>query len=160
MTSELPRPVVVDRMPGVFAVEASAEECAALALRLRIDTVQAVTCRFALRRQGNIIEAEGALDARVVQTCVVTLAPVEQRVAERFIVRFVPAGQETDDEDPESPDELAYDGSSIDLGEAAAQQLALALDPYPRSPGAVLDESAQDAPETPFSRLSALRTKL
>ena len=159
MTSELARPVVVDRLPGTLTVEATVEECAALALRMRVPEVLAMTCRFALRRQGNMIEAEGALDAQVVQSCVVTLEPVQQRVAERFIVRFVPEGQEADEDDPEAPDELSYAGSSIDLGEAAAQQLALALDPYPRCPGAVLDESAQDVADAPFGRLSELRSK-
>ena len=38
-----------------------------------------------------------------------------------------------------------FDGSAIDIGEAAAQQLALALDPYPRAAGASLAGSADAA---------------
>ena len=33
-------------------------------------------------------------------------------------------------------DTVFYTGGAIDLGEAAAETLALALDPFPRSPGA------------------------
>ena len=118
------------------------------------------TCRFSLRRHGNTVEAEGALDAAVVQSCVVTLDPVTQRVAERFVIRFVPAGRESeDDDDPDSPDQIPYEGRSIDLGEAAAEQLALALDPYPRCPGAILDPAAQDPEEGGFAGLSVLRPK-
>jgi hypothetical protein len=41
-----------------------------------------------------------------------------------------------------------FEGDAIDIGEAVAQQLALALDPYPRAPGASLEgggDSAQPA---------------
>lgn len=157
---ELTRIVVVDKLPETFVVEAEASECAALAARLQIVGVRAVTCRFSLRRHGSTVEAEGALDAEVVQSCVVTLDPVAQRVSERFVVLFVPEGRESDDDDdPDSPDQIPYEGRSIDLGEAAAEQLALALDPYPRSPGAVLDPAAQDPSEGGFAGLSVLRPK-
>ena len=56
-------------------------------------------------------------------------------VTEAFTVRFVPAGTEDDDPDPESVDEIPYAGGRLDLGEAAAEQLALALDPFPHKPG-------------------------
>lgn len=158
--TELPRPVSVDRLPHAFVVEATAAECAALALRLRIPAVLALSCRFTLRRQGDVIEAEGTLDAEVVQDCVVSLEPVTQRVADRFTVRFVPAGLETDDIDPESPDELPYEGGLLDLGEAAAEQLALSLDPYPRCPGASLDPLASELDDGPFAQLAPIRRKL
>ena len=157
---ELSRIVIVDKLPDAIVVEADAAECAALAERLRIVEVQSLTCRFSLRRHGNTVEAEGALDAAVLQSCVVTLDPVAQRVAERFVILFVPAGREPEDgDDPDSPDHIPYEGRSIDLGEAAAEQLALALDPYPRSPGAILDPAAQDPAEGGFAGLSILRPK-
>ena len=43
---------------------------------------------------------------------------------------------------------------TIDLGEAAAEQLALALDPYPRAPGAVL-EMEEEPEAAPFAALAA-----
>ena len=64
----------------------------------------------------------------MVQTCVITLEEFEAEVEERFILRFVPAGSESDDPDPETEDEVGYANGVIDLGDAAAEQLALALD--------------------------------
>ena len=157
MTSELVRAVSVDRLPASLVVEASAEECRALADRMRIEAVSSLWCRFALRRRGAVVEASGELRAEVVQACVVSLEPVAQSVEDAFTLRFVPAGTESPDDDPEAPDELPYEGSTIDLGEAAAEQLALALDPYPRHPDAALD-SVVDEPEAgPLAALAALR---
>ena len=88
----------------------------------------------------------------------VSLEPVEQRVTEQFAIRFVPAGTEREDDDPESPDEVPYEGRTIDLGEAAAEQLALALDPYPRAPGVTLDSRGEaDGEDGPFGTLRRLR---
>ena len=70
----------------------------------------------------------------------VTLDPVPARIDERFEVDFLEGIQpavadlELDAEAAEAP-EPAPDGW-IDLGELAAEQLGLALDPYPRRPDA------------------------
>ena len=157
MKPELSRVVQVERLPPGLTVEATEAECAALAARLRIPAVEAVTCVFALRRRSGAVVAEGALDARVVQSCVVSLEPVEQAVSERFTLHFVPRGREQGDDDPDSPDEAPYDNGRIDLGEAAAEQLALALDPYPRRPGAALDPVATAEGDEPPSGLASLR---
>ena len=160
--AEFSRPVAVDRLgakPFEVEVTATPDECAALARRLAIPAVLALSCRFRLRR-GDVgrIAAEAELRARVVRECVVTLDEFEADVAEAFRLVFVPAGTE-DDDDPESDDEIPYDGGAIDLGEAAAEQLALALDPYPHKPGAELPAEAQGAPESPFAVLGRRRQR-
>ncbi|MCW3473950.1 YceD family protein [Limobrevibacterium gyesilva] len=158
---ELHRPLSVDRVTasGLEAVvEASDSERAALARRLGIPDVLALTCRFRLTpSQGGVVMAEGVLRGRLVRVCVVSLDAFEADVEERFRVRFVPAGTESDDLDPESDDEIGYSGSVIDLGEAAAEQLALGLDPYPRKPDADLPEAARAQDESPFAALARLR---
>jgi hypothetical protein len=45
----------------------------------------------------------------------------------------------------------------IDLGEATTEQLALALDPFPRKPGAEIPPEAKEAPEGPFAALGRIR---
>lgn len=163
MTVELHRPVAVDALaPGgeEFVVQASAAECAALAARMRLPAVLSLRCRFRLLPGlAGGVAADGWLEAEVVQTCVVTLEDFSATLAEAFAVRFVPAGAEADDLDPESPDEIPYAGGVLDLGEAAAEQLALALDPYPRAPGATLPEVSGPAEDSasPFARLAELR---
>ncbi len=159
--AELERLFPLDRLGAratEFVVEADEAECAALARRFAIPAVNALRCRFRLRRAApGIIDADGTLQARVVRTSVVTLEDFPQDVAERFQLRFVPAGQEGDDEDPDAPDDIPYGGTALDLGEAAAEQFALALDPYPREPGATLPETAADPDPQPFAALAPLR---
>ncbi|MBV9776353.1 MAG: DUF177 domain-containing protein, partial [Acetobacteraceae bacterium] len=90
--------------------------------------------------------------------CVVTLDEFEAELTESFTVRFVPEGAESPEIDPEAEDEIPYRGRTIDLGEAVSEQLALALDLYPRRPGALLPE-AEAAPPGPFAGLGALRRR-
>ena len=164
--SELRRMLPLDRLGTgwtEFVVEAGDGECQALAARLEIPSVLALRCRFRLKagRRG-VVAAEGMLDARLVRECVVTLEPFEVEVAEAFRVRFVPAerlAEEPEDAevDPDSDDEVGYEGQSIDLGEAAAEQLALGLDPYPRRPGVALAEDEAPAVGGAFAALAGLR---
>lgn len=167
MSPELYRPVAADRIGTdtlEVTVEANAAECAALAARMQIPALQSLTCQYRLERSvGEGIIARGRLRARVVQTCVVSLDEFESVLDEAFSVRFVPAGQESAQIDPDADDEIPFEGGVLDLGEATAEQLGLALDPYPRKPGVTLPEDTapeQAAPEQaphPFAALAARR---
>lgn len=141
-------------------VEADAAEREALARRFGIPSIGRFRAELLLRPEPDgSVRAEGRLEAEVVQSCVVTLEPVPQRVEEAVTLRFLPPGREPD-EGPEEVDEVetGQDGTA-DLGEALAEQLALALDPYPRAPGAALPEAATDAPAHPFAALGRLRDR-
>jgi uncharacterized metal-binding protein YceD (DUF177 family) len=157
---EFHRPFVVDRVGEgcEHMVEATPAECAALAQRMGIPALLFLSCRFSLHdiRRGSVL-AEGRLRATVRRECVVSLDLFDMKLRDNFRIRFVPSGRETNDEDPESDDEIPYDGNSIDLGEAAAEQLALSLDPYPRKPDAVLTELDPEAEASPFAALLRLR---
>ncbi len=160
------RPVPAARVTEAeqaFPVEATAAECTALAARMGLVALRALACSFRLRRLASgadfAIEARGRLRAEVVQTCVVSLDPFPAVVEEAFTVHFVSAGDcPAEDDlagfDPEAVDEIPIAGGVLDLGEAAAEQLALALDPYPRKPGAVLPaEQEPPAAGHPFAAL-------
>lgn len=163
VTPELSRLVPLDRLgsrPLEIEVVADEVEARAVALRLGIPAVTALRCRFTLLRRSDdvsVINAQAELTARVVQVCVIDLEPFEAPVSERFELRFVPAGQESLDDDPESPDEIAYDLSTLDLGEVSVEQLALALDPFPRRPGAVMQDPVDEPTASPFAALIARR---
>jgi hypothetical protein len=161
MTPELHRPLMVERVgPGGldYVVEASRDECAALAHRMNLPAVLSLTCRFRLEQDlAGALVARGHLIARIVQTCVVSLDDFTATVEERFVVRCVPEGMESDDPDPEALDEIAYTGGIVDLGEAAAEQLA--LDPYPRCPGAVLADIEVEPEPHQFANLDALKRR-
>lgn len=161
MTPEFPRPLLLERIGAAghdSTVTADAAECAALAGRMRLPVIQTLICRFRVRAApGACFVAEGQLRASVTQTCIVSLDDFPAEVAEDFVVHFVPAGTENEDPDLDSVDQIPYAGAMIDLGEAVAEQLALALDPYPRKPGAALDPESGLTPENPFARLAAWR---
>lgn len=161
MSPELHRPTAVDHVGPAgldVTVEATADELAALARRMGLPAVLSLTCAFHLHRDvAHRIVGRGHLHAEVMQTCVVSLEDFPAAVKEQFSVFFVPAGEETEDDDPAAPDEISYENGVIDLGEAAAEQLALALDPYPRAPGAELPDCAKDPEEHAFAALAALR---
>ena len=156
---EMQRPFPITRIgAGIrFLVESRPGEREALARRMGLLAIDALTCRFDLRRDvGDAIEASGLLLARVTQTCVVSLEAFDADIAESFSVRFVPAGTERDDLDIEADDEIGYEGGVLDLGEATSEQLALALDPFPRKPGVELDPEIT-LPEAPaFAALAKL----
>ena len=146
-------------------VEADAAERQALAARLDVPAIGALVCRLRVSptdsSRSGVFVADGRLTARVVRTCVVTLDEFEGTVDEVFHVYFVPATtQEASSHawlDPEADDEIPYHGSTIDLGEAATEQLALALDPYPRKPGGELPAETRDDEASPFAGPAGLR---
>ncbi|MGE0416858.1 MAG: DUF177 domain-containing protein [Acetobacteraceae bacterium] len=162
MTPELHRPIALERIgPNGhdMTIEATAAECAALAARMGLPAVLSLTCAFHLVRDDRTVLARGHLVARVMQTCVISLEDFEDTIEDRFRVRFVPSGEEEDNDDPDSDDEIPYEGHLIDLGEAAAEQLGLALPPYPRMPGAELPTAEEEEVRNPFAALAALKPK-
>ena len=160
---EMHRPIAVDRVgPHGHAAEikATTAECAAIAGRLRLPSIASLRCRFQLHPlPGGRVAASGSLHVVLSQICVVTLEPFTATIKEEFRIRFVPDGRESDDPDPESEDEIPYPDAEIDLGEAAVEQLALALDAYPRAPGAILAEAPDDDAALPFAGLAGFGRK-
>jgi hypothetical protein len=159
MTAELTRLIglsKIDRTGVDIVVRATSEECAALAARMAVPAIGSLECFYRLTAEGNgaTIFARGRLRAQVTRVCVISAEDFETSIDDEFEIRFVPAGTETDDPDPDLPDEIPYQGDTIDLGQAAAEQLGLALDPYPRMPGAALPDTADDQTISPFSALS------
>lgn len=122
-------------------IEAEESERAALARRFDLIGVERLAADYTLRRDAVGVVATGHLSAAVTQACVGTGDPVPARVEEDFALRFVPeptaaGGDEEVELDEDELDTVFYSGGAIDLGEAAAETLALALDPFPRSPAA------------------------
>ena len=157
------RLVAVDRLPegGARAkIEASAEECAALAREFKIPTVHSLTGEYHVKGTTRRIHVKGIVRGRVTQVCVVTLDPFDTEVAEEVDVDFSehiePQPEGRDEADLNRPDEIV--NGKIDLGALTAEFLALGLDPYPRKPGVAFDEPAAGADEaSPFAALNRLK---
>lgn len=136
------------------AVETDADERAALAAFLGVPAVPALSARLEVRpwrRYG--LRVTGRVTGAVEQECVVTLEPVVQEIDEAVDLRFEPARDEEERADPERAREVLVDplgedppepmsGGTVDLGAIAAEHFALAIDPYPRAPGAVFEAPA------------------
>ena len=171
MTPEFARPFRLDELggaPRAVSIAADEDERAALAARFGLIGIERLEATAELAREGDIVTATGRLEADVAQACVASGEPVPAKIAEDFALRFVPAGGQPDAEEVELEesdlDEIDYEGGSIDLGEAVAQTMALALDPFPRAAGA--DEKLREAgvlgeeDAGPFAALKALKDKL
>lgn len=158
--ADFPRPLVLALVaPDGCDRTLTAEppECEALARRFGILAVESLAAQLRLWPESDgAVRCSGELRAVVVQDCVVSFEPVRQTVTDPVALRLLPPGREPAD-GPEDPlDEIAAGNDGmVDLGEALAEQLALALDPYPRAPDAVLPAAAGGAMENPFSVLAA-----
>ncbi|HMI21088.1 MAG TPA: YceD family protein [Sphingomonas sp.] len=171
MTPEFSRPYRLDELGGgvrAVTIEANEAERAALAVRFGLIQIDALAVTAELVRENDAVVATGKLRARVVQACVASGAPVPAKIAEDFALRFLPEAEVDAAEEIElhenDLDVIPYEGSAVDLGEAAAQTLALALDPFPRAPDAEEKLRAAgvigEADAGPFAALKALRDKL
>lgn len=147
--------------------EATAEERARIAEDLDLVSCDALKANIVLVALGaGRYRMSGTLSARVTQSCVVTLEPVEQRVKESFDLEFWPAGSlpEVGEKEVEAlgvPDVEPIDHGWIQDGRVILELLSSALDPYPRKPGASFEwkEADEDgaAPENPFAALKKLK---
>ena len=111
----------------------------------------------------------GHVSARIGQTCVVTLDPIENEIDEAIDLMFAPPEQipaladlvdddiESEAEIPDPPEPII--NGMIDLGRLATDALLLGVDPYPRKPGAVFEPQvvAADPEDHPFAALKALK---
>ena len=144
---------------------ADERERRAVAERLGLPSIHRLEAHAVLYRTTEGIRAEGRVAASLEQSCVVTGEPVPAHVDEAFAIAFMrePEVRRSDEEielDPNDCDVVFHDGSTIDLGSAIADTLALGLPAYPRSPGAeaALKEAGilTEAEASPFAALAQL----
>src|ERR1043166_6500951 len=137
-------PIRRDEVPetGLYMeIEADAAARAAVAAAAGVNEVPQLTAAFDVARHGRDgLRVVGTVSARVHQTCVVTLEPVENELAEHVDLVFVPPsalGPVDSDlnlgAEAIEPPEVLIDGV-VDLGAVAAEFLMLGIDPYPRKP--------------------------
>lgn len=126
------------------------------------------------RKDGLTLECR--FEADLAQNCVVTLEPVSEHVSEEFRQRYLPEKEieRAAREVPGSEREIAIDieaddapepleDGGINIGEAVAERLALAMNPYPRKPGVnfetqpVEEGDASEEKPNPFAVLEKLK---
>jgi uncharacterized metal-binding protein YceD (DUF177 family) len=121
--------------------------------------------------RGGRFHVTGRVQARIGQTCVVTLDPIENDIDEPIDLIFAPPDQipeladlvdeaaESEAEVPDPPEPI--DNGTIDLGRVATDAMFLAIDPYPRKPDAAFEPLvvAADPEDHPFAALKALKVE-
>lgn len=144
-TSELTRMVKARPLPaGAVVIEASDAERALLAARFGLGAVESLRAEVALEQKPSAIRATGQLRAAILQPCAVSGDELPVTINEPIDLRFVeqhhrPVPNEEDIEielEADDCDEIAFTGDMFDLGEAVAQTLGLAIDPYVEGPNA------------------------
>lgn len=160
----LSRPVDVMNVPpqGMeVQVQATREECTALAQDFGLPAIHELSGDFKLTGSAKGINVKGRVKATVTQICVVSLDPFDSTVEEEVEVDFaessgMPPEPPTEMHEYEPPDEIV-DGQ-IDLGALTAEFLALGLDPYPRKPGVDFSyKDPADQEDSPFAALGKLK---
>lgn len=168
-------PVTVAHIPDTGLhreLEASAAERQAMADLAGVRDILSAQASFdVVPKSGGRVQVTGHVRARVGQTCVVTLDPMESEIDEEVDLIFAPEAEvrrladlieegQDDEEPPEvaDPPEAVVNGI-IDLGRIATDALFMAIDPYPRKPGVVFEAevAALDPEDHPFAALKALQ---
>ena len=166
-------PVSVAQIPdgGLHReIEADAPARAAMAETAGLRDIASARAAFDLsHRSGGRVHVAGRVQAKVGQTCVVTLEPIENAIDEEVDLMFAPAEEiapqiDADDDDgvstvPDAPEPI--ENGMIDLGRLATDVLYLAVDPYPRKQGVVFEPevTAVDPADHPFAALKALQAE-
>lgn len=162
---EFSRLVAVARLgsePFRQRIEATAEEREQLSARFGLLALDRLAAEVELRRQSHeVILLEAEFDAEFEQCCTVSLEPVRGSACDRFSLVYGRA-DDVGHEIVLSGDEPAFEpltGEMIDIGEAVAQGLSLALPDFPRHPDAVIEDvpAIELQPEGPFASLARLR---
>lgn len=141
MTPEFSRPERVDTIgsdPRAVSISATEAERAAIARRFDLIAVDRLAAELSVRRTASGIAVEGKVSAAATQACAITGDPLPVTIDEPVALRFVDAAA-TEEElelDADGLDTVEIENGAVDLGEVAAETLALALDPFPRGPGA------------------------
>jgi hypothetical protein len=166
-------PIVVEQIPDTGLhrdIEASAAAREAMAELGGLREILSASASLDVTpKSGGRVHVEGRIRARIGQTCVVTLDPIESEIDEPIDLIFAPPEQipemaalvdeaaESDVEIPDPPEPIV--NGAIDLGRLATDALFLGVDPYPRKPDAVFEVPVvpPDPEDHPFAALKALQ---
>lgn len=164
---EWSRIIDIRHLPGTaMAIVADADERRRLAGRFDITAIDDLVATVTFAADGNRISVSGRIKAAIVQACAISGEDFPVAIDEPVDLRFVPQREALPPDEEielsaEACDEIEYDGLTFDLGEALAQTLALAIDPFAQGPEAdrarIAHGLAGEGESGPFGALAALR---
>lgn len=157
-------------------VEADEQERQSVAEHAGVEAIHELRADLTLYRwRKDGVRLSGSLAARIEQTCVVSLEPVLQEIDEGLSMLFLPEGSRFARPEEQHNGELVLDplgedipdtfsGGRIDVWQPLLEQFLLAIDPWPRAPGAAREgalgqpASGDERSESPFSVLKQLKS--
>ncbi len=175
LPSPITRGVMTTDVPGDgrhVSLKPTAAEIDALIAFAGVVAISGFTAELDVRPWGKTgFRVTGQVTADVIQSCVVTLEPVEGRVDETVEVKLAPLADAERYAPKASPEgeiiiDIAaddvpdfFDGPTIDVGAIAVEFFMLGLDPYPRKDGAEFAPLPDPgkAEVSPFAKLAALK---
>jgi len=135
---------------------------------LRLEEVKSLAADLHLRAWRDGMEVAGRVQAVVTRVCGVSLDNFDEAIDEPMLVRVLPqssphapAGEQREvivDLSADDPPDVAG-GEGVDVGAYVVEALSLALDPFPRKPGATFEAPPDAEPPSPFAALDRLRRK-
>jgi uncharacterized metal-binding protein YceD (DUF177 family) len=172
MNDDLPLSVLLDlgsvTEPRVQTLVPSAEVRGRIAAWAGLDALDSLKADIRVVRAGeDFYTYEGRLTADVTQSCVVSLEPVPSHIEREFSRRYQVIRRRRGQPEPEEG--VIGEGENevevvthpvVDLAAPLLEELSLAIDPYPRAPGAVFSAPPEEEPpqESPFAVLKQLKT--
>ena len=146
-------------------LEANAGERMAIARSLDLESLARLTAAITLRPWLDGVSIDGWMDGAAIRLCGLSLEPFEEVLKDEFRLRLLPQGSPNlpkqegtefviDLEADDPPEEAG--GATVDLSAYVVEAFALALDPFPRKPGAVFVAPEEPVALSPFAALKAL----
>jgi len=174
MKKDFSYPIPVDMIAQKekrYSIEASVEDNKSIAEILMVPAVNHFSAKYVVKgyKKSTLIEVSGEYSAKIMQNCIITLEDFEKEYSGEFSVMYdsklkvkTKDDEECDIAELDSP-EVVY-GNEIDLVHVALEQIALALDDYPRKEGAKYnfkpefteDDLAKER-KNPFDILASLK---
>ena len=153
---------------GRLNLQADAEVRARVARFLDLESVGKLEASVSAHVWLDGMELTGRIVAIVTRLCGVSLEAFEEAVDAPVHMHLAPVGsphaplehdgEVTIDLDADDPPDVV-EGAFVDVAAYVVEALALALDPFPRKPGAVFEPPAETEPTSPFSVLRNLPLK-
>ncbi len=166
---ELPwrEPLRLDRIGAGVERSLTADPATRERIRVHLDlaSLESLSAELQVRPYGPGWRLTGRLNAELAQTCGITLEPLPAKLSETFTIDLVEAGKAPEPDrievevslEDDAPD-IVEDGA-IDLAAYVVEQLGLALDPFPRKPGAEFVPPEGPAEPSPFAVLTRLKPR-
>lgn len=148
-------------------LEADPGACARIAKAYDLEGVVRFAGEVAFTPWLDGLHLRGRWSAQVTYLCGVTMEPFPAELEGELDLHLLPEGSRhapaadaeplSDPEAPEPPE--TFTGDTLDVGDLLCQHLAVALDPYPRKPGAEFTPPSEPEEPSPFAALAGLKPR-